>query len=212
VDLLACIGKVLEVVLKHNTVLEISFVPSVTIKMGFGVLESASNATPRGTSLLESLQGDGKPEVILVPQPSSSPQNPLNLAKLRKELASLTIILGACATGVIGPLLVPGFGILAVSFSVTITDITITNGALVMALGVSSYLCSCFAAVYGKRLVFLFTMVLMVAACCWGAAANTYNLFLGARIMQGKSHIAQMIQRQHFLTRTQDLEWAASLL
>jgi hypothetical protein len=67
VDLLACIGKVLEVVLKHNTVLEISFVPSVTIKMGFGVLESASNATPRGTSLLESLQGDGKPEVILVP-------------------------------------------------------------------------------------------------------------------------------------------------
>ncbi|PMD12447.1 MFS general substrate transporter [Hyaloscypha hepaticicola] len=54
-----------------------------------------------------------------------------------------------------------------------------------MALGVSAYLCSCFAAIYGKRLVFLFTTVLMIATCCWGAAANTYNSFLGARIMQG---------------------------
>lgn len=162
--------------------------------MGFGVLDSALDATPRGTSLLESLQDDGKAEIILVPHPSSSPYDPLNLPKLRKELAFLTIIFGACATGVIGPLLVPGFGILAASFSVTITNITITNGALVMALGVSAYLCSCFAAVYGKRLVFLFTTVLMIATCCWGAAANTYNSFLGARIMQGKSRSAQMIQ------------------
>jgi hypothetical protein len=94
VDFLASIGKVLKVVLKHHIVLEISlFFLSATIKIGFGVLELASNATPRGT-------------------PHSS--------KVFKTMAKQKL-----------------------SLSVMITDITITNKALVMALGVSSYLCSC---------------------------------------------------------------------
>ncbi|KAH7357025.1 MFS transporter-like protein [Rhexocercosporidium sp. MPI-PUGE-AT-0058] len=153
--------------------------------MAFGILEPSFNTNPRGTTLLENVRDGHRAEVVLVPQPSTSKHDPLNLSKVRKELAFATIILGACFTGVIGPLLVPGFGILTVVFDVEISGITVTNGALVMALGVSAYLCSCFAVVYGKRLVFLFTTVLLIVTCCWGASAKTYKSFLGARIMQG---------------------------
>ncbi|RDW63540.1 MFS transporter-21 [Coleophoma cylindrospora] len=156
--------------------------------MAFGILESSNNARPTGTTLLEDLHANGaqvKAEVILVPQPSSSPADPLNMSRLRKELLFATIIFGACVTGVVGPLLVPGFSIIAADFNITLTQVTYLNGVLLMGLGISSYLCSCFAQIYGKRLVYLFTTVLCIAACCWGAAAKSYHSLLAARFFQG---------------------------
>ena len=156
--------------------------------MAFGVLSSPKVPFPRGTTLLsdQTTSNNTKSQVILVPQPSRSPSDPLNLSKGRKEALFLTIVLGASATGVIGPLLVPGFSIIASYFQITLTQVTLLNGSLVMALGVSSYLCSCFAVVYGKRLVYLFTTLLLVAMCCWGAAAQSYRSLLAARVFQGK--------------------------
>ncbi|RDW59025.1 hypothetical protein BP5796_11949 [Coleophoma crateriformis] len=156
--------------------------------MAFGILESSNNARPTGTTLLEDLHANGgqvEAEVILVPQPSSSPDDPLNMSRLRKELLFATIVFGACVTGVVGPLLVPGFSIIAADFNVTLTQVTLLNGVLLMGLGISSYLCSCFAQIYGRRLVYLFTTVLCIAACCWGAAAKSYHSLLAARFFQG---------------------------
>jgi len=124
--------------------------------MVFGILESRTGLQPVGTTLLEDIHenasgnGRGQAEIILVPQPSNPPEDPLNMCRIRKELLFLTIVFGACATGVIGPLLVPGFSIIATAFQVTLTQVSILNGSLVMALGISSYLCSCFTTVYGK--------------------------------------------------------------
>ncbi|KAF2808831.1 MFS transporter-like protein [Mytilinidion resinicola] len=159
--------------------------------MAFGVLEDARNAQPLGTTLLESVSYNGSDQrenarIILVPQPSDSPKDPLNMSRLRKELLFATIILGACATGVIGPLLVPGFSVIAGIFHLeSLTKVTLLNGSLVMALGVSSYLCSCLAVVYGKRLIYLITSIMLVVTCCWGAAAQSYSSLLASRIFQG---------------------------
>lgn len=152
--------------------------------MAFGILETASSEQPTGTTLLESLEHD-QAHLILVPQPSKSRDDPLNFSHIRKELMFLTIIFGACLTGVIGPLLVPGFPIIAMAFKITLTQVTLLNGSLVMALGVSSYLCSCLATIYGKRLIFLITTIMLIATSCWGAAANTYDSLLAARVCQG---------------------------
>jgi MFS family permease len=155
--------------------------------MAFGVLSDPKTPFPRGTTLLsdQTTSKDTKTHLILVPQPSKSPNDPLNLSKVRKELLFLVIVFGASATGVIGPLLVPGFNIVASYFQVTLTKVALLNGSLVMALGVSSYLCSCFSIVYGRRLVYLFTTLLLVATCCWGAAAQSYRSLLAARVFQG---------------------------
>ncbi|KIW18725.1 hypothetical protein PV08_03014 [Exophiala spinifera] len=159
--------------------------------MAFGVLQSARNPRPRGTVVLESIPstsstgGGGRLDLILVPTPSPYPADPLNWSRIRKELYFLTILFGACLTGVIGPVLVPGFTIIVATFNVSLTQVTLLNGSLVMALGVSSYLCACLAEVTGKRPVFLATSVLLVASSCWGAAAKSYGSLLAARIFQG---------------------------
>ncbi|KAF2786915.1 MFS transporter-like protein [Melanomma pulvis-pyrius CBS 109.77] len=137
--------------------------------MAFGILEDSRNPQPSGTTVLESISYNGSDQretaqLVLVPHPSSSPKDPLNMSRLRKELLFATIIFGACATGVIGPLLVPGFSIIAGVFHLqSLTKVTLLNGSLVMALGVSSYLCSCLAV---------------------GAAAQSYGSLLASRVFK----------------------------
>lgn len=117
--------------------------------------------------------------------PSVASTEPLTWSRLRKELLFATIIFGSCATGSLGPLLVPSFVSLAADLQVSLTNITMLNGSLVMALGISAYVCSCSARYFGKRSVYLFTTILVLAACCWAAASPSYTSLLASRVFQG---------------------------
>jgi hypothetical protein len=121
-----------------------------------------------------------------VMQIDSSTTDPRTWSRLRKELAFAVIVFGSCACGAIGPLLVPGFTTVAADLGVTLTQVTLLNGSLVMALGVSAYVANALATAYGTRLIFLATTLGLIATCCWGAAAKSYGSLLSARIFQGK--------------------------
>ena len=174
--------------------------------MAFGILES-TDPSPPGTSLLENLTAANiDVEIVLVPQPSKSPDDPLNWSRARKETLFAIMVFGSILTGVIGPVLVPGFSIVAADFSVGLTQISLLSkripcqvvqekeravltctldGSLVMGLGVSSYICASLAPIYGKRLIYLFTTVLFIVTCVWGAASRSYSSLLAARCFQG---------------------------
>ncbi|EEU43803.1 uncharacterized protein NECHADRAFT_89568 [Fusarium vanettenii 77-13-4] len=142
--------------------------------MAFGILEIAANQpSPPGTALLKNVS------------PSASPADPLNMSRIRKELYFAALIYGACVTGVVGPVLVPVFSIVAAAFQINLTQVTLLNGSLVMALGVSAYVCGPLTTLWGRRLVFLFTTLIMVFGCVWAGSAKSYNSLLGARIFQG---------------------------
>ncbi|KAK5064780.1 hypothetical protein LTR84_000614 [Exophiala bonariae] len=157
--------------------------------MAFGIINPASNSQPQGTSLLESLEGESNGNtgyVVLVPEPSASPDDPLNFSRVRKELMFGTLVLGACSMGVIGPILVPGFNIVAAEFGFTsLTKVTLLNGSLIIGLGVSSYLCACLSVVYGKRLVYITTTLLTLVSCIWAATSKSYESLLVSRLFQG---------------------------
>jgi MFS family permease len=154
--------------------------------MGFGVLEPVGTKFPPGTVLLEDISQQGEAtQIILVPKPSASPKDPLNWSRLKKEITFATIICGSCTCGAIGPVLVPGFNIVAADLGVTLTQVAVLNGALIMGLGFGVYCCSALATVYGNRLMFLLTTLLLVPVCCWGAAAASYDSLLAARVFQG---------------------------
>lgn len=82
------------------------------------------------------------------------------------------------------PVLVPGFTAVAVLLDVQLTDMALLNGSLIMTLGLGAYLCPCIAEVYGKRMVYLVTAIIIVAGCGWADAANSYHSLLGARAIQ----------------------------
>lgn len=121
----------------------------------------------------------------LVPKDTNSPMDILPLSPIRKELYFLTLIYGASVAGVVGPLLVPAFSIVAASFDVELTQVALLNGALVMTLGVSAYLCAPVAEIYGRRIVYLVTSLMMVVGCIWSSYARTYGSLLGSRAFQG---------------------------
>ncbi|KAK6602963.1 major facilitator superfamily transporter [Botrytis cinerea] len=158
--------------------------------MAFGILEPVPSIIPSGTNLLENLRNASDPDgvemrLILVPKPSDSPLDPLNWPRYKKEFLFATIVFGACAAVSLGPVLVPGFTVVATLLDVHLTDMALLNGSLIMTLGVSAYLCPCIAEVYGKRMVYLVTTIIIVAGCCWAGAANSYNSLLAARAIQG---------------------------
>ncbi|TGO66105.1 hypothetical protein BOTNAR_0068g00190 [Botryotinia narcissicola] len=158
--------------------------------MAFGILEPVSSTIPSGTNLLENLRNASDPEgvdtrLILIPKPSESLLDPLNWPRYKKELLFATIVFGACAAWSLGPVLVPGFTAVAIFLDVQLTDMALLNGSLIMTLSVSAYLCPCIAEVYGKRMVYLVTTVIIVGGCCWAGAENSYNSLLAARAIQG---------------------------
>lgn len=154
--------------------------------MAFGILEPATGFQPTSTCKLQTIvqNADGN-DRVLFPQPCKPPLDPLNWSRIRKDPLFATIILGSCATGSLGPILVPGFAVVAENLNVSLTSVTLLNGCLVMALGVSAYLCSCLASVYGKRPVYLFTTILLLVSCCWAAASKSYHSLIASRIFQG---------------------------
>lgn len=161
--------------------------------MAFGILETDPTLTPPpGTALLEDIQntdqGNTTAALCLVPQPSDDPKDPLNWSRWKKELTYATILVGAIGAGVVGPILVPAFSLIVVKLQITLTQVSLLNGSLVMAQGVSSYLCTILAPIYGRRLNFLVCAVLQVAASVWGGASQSYNSLLAARIFQGVSY------------------------
>ncbi|KAJ5295137.1 hypothetical protein PENANT_c035G04522 [Penicillium antarcticum] len=153
--------------------------------MAFGVLEPATGVQPSSTYKVESVDHAEIKIQVRVPRPSSSHLDPLNWSRLKKELLFATIILGSCFTGSLGPVLVPGFAVVAKDLDVNLTNVTLLNGSLVMALGVSSYFSASFSMVFGKRAVYLFTTVLLLVSCCWAAASKSYVSLLASRVFQG---------------------------
>ncbi|KAJ5770826.1 uncharacterized protein N7511_002877 [Penicillium nucicola] len=153
--------------------------------MAFGVLEPVTGIQPSSTYKVESDDHAETKVQVRVPRPSSSHLDPLNWSRPRKELLFATIILGSCFTGSLGPVLVPGFGIVARDLDVSLTNVTLLNGSLVMALGVSSYLSASFSMIFGKRAVYLFTTILLLVSCCWAGASKSYVSLLASRLGMG---------------------------
>ncbi|KXJ85322.1 major facilitator superfamily domain-containing protein [Microdochium bolleyi] len=157
--------------------------------MAFGILEPTTTGQSGiipGTTLLKG------------PDPRSHDDNAgdtvdkpiMHLSRVRQELYFAMLLFGACLTGVIGPVLVPGFLLVAADLGTTLLNVTLLNGTLIMALGVGSYVLAVLARVVGRRLVFMITTLVLIASCVWAALSPSYGSLLGSRVAQGLSMAA----------------------
>ncbi|KAF7532286.1 hypothetical protein G7054_g8116 [Neopestalotiopsis clavispora] len=152
--------------------------------MAFGIAEVDQNPVqPHGSVSLTDTPSKNPPSSTMHEAPPAP--NPLNMSRFRRELYFLTLIYGASVTGVVGPVLVPGFSLVAASLQVGLTQVTLLNGALIMALGVSAYLCAPLAEIYGRRIVYLVTSLMLVFSCVWGSFAKSYGSLVASRAFQG---------------------------
>ncbi|TFK46315.1 putative cycloheximide resistance protein [Heliocybe sulcata] len=164
--------------------------------MALGVLEDRHLDHVPGTALLEDLQkgnaassvkkGTGQSaHIVLVPQPSDDPRDPLNWPTWKKEALFWSICYGAGLVGAVGPLLAPGYVLLGQQWHVSANTAAASNGDTILALGCFMMLQAPIAVKYGRRPVFLISMLLLFTCSIWSAVSQGLPSFLVSRVFQG---------------------------
>ena len=123
--------------------------------------------------------------VILVPQPSDSPNDPLNWPQWQKELILLIVGLSAAVVGAFGPMLSPGFVEVSAQLNITVEVLSQATAWLILTIGLALFIANPLAKIYGKRPVYIVAICIMFATSVWCAATTTYNSFLASRIISG---------------------------
>ncbi|OQE01728.1 hypothetical protein PENVUL_c041G00465 [Penicillium vulpinum] len=170
--------------------------------MGLGVLEDtklahvpgtidiyeqnsdASDQTPGGPGL--KCDWSGNQPIILVPQPSDDPNDPLNWPLWRRDmilaiLCSVTIL---CTS--LSSILASNTVAIADYEEISFTTAALLTGYHLCGVGVAGILIVPTARVWGKRHLFLIGNILMIISCIWaGVSGKNVNSLIWARIFQG---------------------------
>ncbi|KAJ3478367.1 hypothetical protein NLG97_g8596 [Lecanicillium saksenae] len=148
--------------------------PSTTNGISLSV---ASEETPVKTT------GDG--QIILIPQPDDSANDPLNWPSWRRDTALLSLGCYCMIGGGVGPLIASGFTEVAAEYHVKVESVALTTGLYMMGLGIGSVFASPTAILYGKRPVYLASSICFIAATLWAAWSPSFGSLVAARVVQG---------------------------
>ncbi|KAK5133559.1 hypothetical protein LTR08_007598 [Meristemomyces frigidus] len=122
---------------------------------------------------------------VLVPQPSADPHDPLNWSPFWKACAIAAATSVSFAEG-LGPLaLAPMFGDYIVAFDSNINDVVKFTGIAILILGFSNFIWVPLSTSFGRRPVYIFSLLICFGSSIWRARAMTYNSFMGACILNG---------------------------
>nr|POE51538.1 protein hol1 [Quercus suber] len=166
--------------------------------MGLGVMESRSMRHVPGTATLEDLnplaatksrRGNVKHTkngIILVPQPSDDPKDPLNWPLWRRDVVTAVLCLLSVIASTLSPLLAANTLTLTLYFTRSFTDIALLTGYHLLGVGIAGFFFVASARVWGKRHLYLLGTVIIILSSIWGGASNhNYNSLMAARFFQG---------------------------
>ncbi|EUC43241.1 hypothetical protein COCMIDRAFT_101296 [Bipolaris oryzae ATCC 44560] len=132
------------------------------------------------------LKHDATGTVVLIPQPSDSPNDPYNWPRWQKEMFTVVIAYGCGCVGAVGPLLTSAFVPLAKQFDVPLQRFTLgANGSCIVAIAGGSLLCNTLAVKIGKRPIYLVTTLGLAASSFWVAGSSSFGSLTAARAIQG---------------------------
>lgn len=125
-------------------------------------------------------------DIILNPQPSDNPNDPLNWPYYQKVVLVVVVAFGSClCAAVSGPLLNASVFVMALEFNRSIADLTVLSGYQLLVAGATGPIVSATARKYGKRPVFLFTSLFCLIGTIIGSVSTNYATLTAARTIQG---------------------------
>ncbi|KAK1048601.1 hypothetical protein LTR74_017511 [Friedmanniomyces endolithicus] len=181
--------------------------------MGLGVLDDKNLQHVPGTATLEDLTEPhtgtphhanvkhGKDGIILVPQPSDDPRDPLNWPLWRRDLITGILCLLSVIASTLSPLLAANTLTLTLYFETSFTNIALLTGYHLLGVGIAGFIFVASARVWGKRHLYLIGTIIIIISSAWGGASGDgnaeatlvgvqrrkrlYNSLLAARFFQG---------------------------
>ncbi|KAF2845091.1 MFS transporter-like protein [Plenodomus tracheiphilus IPT5] len=170
--------------------------------MGLGILEDTKLEHVPGTSHV--LPGDERRQIeetaarhmglkydktgtiLLVPQPSDDPNDPLNWPLWKRDTMIFLLSLLSVIAATLSPILAANTVSLALYFHRNLTDMALLTGYHLLGVGLAGFLFVPSARIWGKRHVYLLGAVTIIFSCVWGGKTGKhYGSFLWARIFQG---------------------------
>ncbi|KAL3426701.1 major facilitator superfamily transporter [Phlyctema vagabunda] len=170
--------------------------------MAFGILESGSNPHPPGTVFLADNSSDAEnteavisrslkhgtganEHIVLVPQPSNDPNDPLNWSICYRDSVVLAIVFCTFTfAGAIGPLLSPIAFQLVMEYNVSFKKVSLLTGWQLLTVAIVGFFVSPATRKIGKRPVIIICSLLGLSGSIWLIFAGSYNSLLGARVLQ----------------------------
>jgi hypothetical protein len=184
--------------LKGKDYLERLSIPNSTLKMAWGVLEDKQDPRPPGTIILnddnntdhdrhdetaaENLKKHGT--AVLQPQPSDSPNDPLNWSKKVKTTIFLVVIITVTTISSIQGMLSTAGRILATEYGVDYPTLVRTLQPPGIAAGaVALFFVSAIGAVFGKRLPIVVAVFVIWIMMLVGYFANSLKFYQAVTII-----------------------------
>ncbi|PHH67200.1 hypothetical protein CDD81_2969 [Ophiocordyceps australis] len=170
--------------------------------MGLGILEPGPgqkcpgtsryyddpNHAQRTTSLDSSLKCDtsGSVPIILSPQPSDDPNDPLNWPLWKRDMVTSILCFAAVLATSLGSILVSNTFVIMRQFETTITKTATLTGYFFLGTGCAAVFFVPSGRVWGRRHLFLLGACIVIVSSVWaGSAGSSYVSFAFARALQG---------------------------
>ncbi|KKY20767.1 putative mfs transporter [Phaeomoniella chlamydospora] len=164
--------------------------------MPLGVIDTKGTAP--GTVLLQDGEGISKAQdlkhgagksanIVLVPQPSSDPNDPLNWPRWKKDTVFFVIFFSTIVLAAVpAPILSSAVVVLSLELGKSLNDISELSGYQLLVVGCFGPIVCALATKYGKRPQFVFASIMAVigTAICVGAR-DKYDMLFAGRLIQG---------------------------
>jgi MFS family permease len=156
---------------------------------GTVILDDSVTVSGNGNSTSHLKHGTGKNKnIVLIPQPSDDPNDPLNFSFSKKMvILSVTGFGISIFASTVGPLLNASFVPIAIELNTTVAKLVNATGYQTITVAAWSLVVNAAARKWGKRPVFLASGIFNLVGSSIGAASTTYKQLLAARIIQGFS-------------------------
>ena len=152
---------------------------------------STSPAVPGTVQLIDTEgilhveHGEGHKEIVLVPQPTNDPNDPLKWSKNRKMISMATAMAWCFFIGALISGLSPAYILIEEDTGISVADLSTGNGLMYLMMGWGTVLTQRIALTFGRRSTLVGSAILVTAMTIWTAFVSTRGEFFANRFLLG---------------------------
>lgn len=138
-----------------------------------------------GTMLAKHASGTQAHDIVLVPAPSSDPDDPLNWTPRRKALSTTCMCVYTLMVGIASAAIYSVLEPIAGDTGLTLNDLNAGTGYMFLFFGWGCLVWQPLALQYGKRPVYLFSILATMATQIWAPYTTSNGQWIANKILQG---------------------------
>lgn len=124
--------------------------------------------------------------IILVPQPSDDPNDPLNWPLWKRDLITFILSLTAIFATSLGPILAANTLTLVFDYEIDFQAVASLTGWYLLGVGIAAFIFVPSGRIWGKRHLFVAGTILLIATAAWGGGSRgNHTSMVWARVFQG---------------------------